>query len=313
MNLSSIAVTAFLSSLSITEAALKGAHAAAGAGGSGTGLDEGRQLKKKADGDVCGPETETRCVSTLNTRTSYALVSCFNEELPYMDTNVTIIEYYDGQGTDMAVSKLTFPQVDFEKFQKANFNANLGQPRFPAGIFYAESQEEVIKAVDCARKAGYKVSPRGRGHSYQGLSSMDGYLVIDMSLMCVPEDFHVTHFDPDEEPWTLGGGQKALGSIKSGSGCTNAVMLAYTADAFPEGIYVIGSCPTVGITGYATGGGQGDTTPWVGLGIDDVLSYDIVLYNGTAVTASATSHSDLYWALQGGGSGYGVITSLETA
>ena len=66
-------------------------------------------------------------------------------------------------------------------------------------------------------------------------------------------------------------------------------------------------------TGYATGGGQGDTTPWVGLGIDDVLSYDIVLYDGTNVTASEKEHSDLYWALRGGGSGFGVITSLTTA
>ena len=66
-------------------------------------------------------------------------------------------------------------------------------------------------------------------------------------------------------------------------------------------------------TGYATGGGQGDTTPWVGLGVDDVLSYDIVLYDGTSVTASEKEHSDLYWALRGGGSGFGVITSLTTA
>ena len=65
--------------------------------------------------------------------------------------------------------------------------------------------------------------------------------------------------------------------------------------------------------GYATGGGMGDTTPWVGLGIDDVLSYDIVLYDGTPVTASPTEHDDLYWALKGGGSGFGVITSLTTA
>jgi len=147
----------------------------------------------------------------------------------------------------LEVFKLTFPQIDFEDFTNANFNAGMGQPRFPAGIFYAESQDEVIEAVNCANKAGYKVSPRGRGHSYQGLSSMDGYMVIDMSLMCNPDDFKPEDF---EQPWLLGGGQIAIGSIKSGSGCTNAVMLAYTADKFPEaGLYNIGSCPSVGITG----------------------------------------------------------------
>ena len=44
-----------------------------------------------------------------------------------------------------------------------------------------------------------------------------------------------------------------------------------------------------------------------------MLSYDVVLYDGTPVTASPTEHSDLYWALKGGGSGFGVITSLTTA
>ena len=198
---------------------------------------------------VCGPETDSECVSTLNARSSYTLVKCFEENLPFMDTKVTIVQYFNGPGEDLEVFKLTFPQEDFEKLTKANFNAALGQPRFPAGIFYAEDQEEVIKAVNCAREAGYKVSPRGRGHSFQGLSSMDGYMVIDMSLMCnpdSPDDFISTHF---EQPWLLGGGQKAIGSIKTGSGCTNAVMLAYTADEFPEGISNIGSCPSVGITG----------------------------------------------------------------
>ena len=200
---------------------------------------------------VCGTENGTTCVPTLKARSSHELVDCLKEEFPSgMETPVTIVEWFNGTRTDdpWTAYKLTFPQEHtYEDFNKANFNAALGQPRLPAGILYAESKDEVIEAVKCANKAGYKVSPRGRGHSYQGLSSMDGYLVIDMSLMCVPEEFIVTHYD--DEPWVLGGGQKAIGSIKSGAGCTNAIMLAYTAETFPDGIFVIGSCPTVGITG----------------------------------------------------------------
>jgi len=331
MNLSSIAIAAFLSSLSsatadtvlgerstsedrgIAALKLRGAQEKTAAG---SGIEKGRQLKKKQK-DACGPETENSCVATTNVRSPSTLVSCLNGTSSFMDTPVTIIEYPDGTdnpfSVNKTVSKLTFPQVDFDDFTEANFNAGIGGPRFPAGIFYAEGQEEVIMAVNCARDAGYKVSPRGRGHSYQGLSSMDGYLVIDLSLMCVPDNFTPTTQNEDH-PWLLGGEQKVIGTIKSGSGCTNAVMLAYTAKHFPDdGIYLIGGCPSVGITGYATGGGQGDTTPWVGLGVDDVLSYDIVLYDGTSVTASEKEHSDLYWALRGGGSGFGVITSLTTA
>jgi hypothetical protein len=64
--------------------------------------------------------------------------------------------------------------------------------------------------------------------------------------------------------------------------------------------------------GYSTGGGTGDTTPWVGWGADDVLEYEIILYDGTNLTANANENKDLFWALSGGGSGLGVITKIKT-
>lgn len=85
-------------------------------------------------------------------------------------------------------------------------------------------------------------------------------------------------------------------------------------------LYPVVSC----CIGYATGGGQGasrsfiihidfcrqilltvifnltgDATPYTGYSIDLVYSYDIVLYDGKNVTASATENSDLYWYLRG--------------
>lgn len=51
--------------------------------------------------------------------------------------------------------------------------------------------------------------------------------------------------------------------------------------------------------GYATGGGQGDTTPYAGYAADLVLSYNIVLFDGSEVKASATENSDLFWYLRG--------------
>lgn len=87
---------------------------------------------------------------------------------------------------------------------------------------------------------------------------MDGYLVVDMSLMCDPDSFDVKLVDDEDytgpKTWLLGDDQKVLGSITSGAGCTNAVMLAYTANVTEfkgenGGIYLIGSCPSVGIVG----------------------------------------------------------------
>ena len=199
--------------------------------------------------DTCGPDADKQCVAQMELRNSALLQTCLETSANIdWDKKVTVLEYL-GSASAVEVSKLTFPQKNLAEYEAARFSAGAGIPRWPAGILYAEDETEVVAAVDCARAAGYNVSPRGRGHSFQGLSNMDGYLVIDLSQMCKPEEFELT---PRNGTWLLGEDQKILGSIKAGAGCTNAVMLAYTANQteFEDGgIYLIGSCPSVGITG----------------------------------------------------------------
>ena len=48
-----------------------------------------------------------------------------------------------------------------------------------------------------------------------------------------------------------------------------------------------------------------------GLAIDNVKTYEAVLYGGTIIYANATSHLNLYCALKGGGDNFGVITRHE--
>jgi hypothetical protein len=77
-------------------------------------------------------------------------------------------------------------------------------------------------------------------------------------------------------------------------------------------VVVGGECPTVGLAGgYTQGGGHSALSTTFGLAADNTLSWEVVLANGTTVTASPTENEDLYWALSGGGGGtYGVVTSL---
>jgi len=44
--------------------------------------------------------------------------------------------------------------------------------------------------------------------------------------------------------------------------------------------------------------------------MDNVLSYDVVLGNGTQVVANSTSNPDLFWALKGGGNNFGIVTKF---
>jgi FAD/FMN-containing dehydrogenase len=181
----------------------------------------------------------------------------------------------------------------------------------PAAVVMAETTSDVVTIVNCAVSSGYRISPRGRNHHFQGLSNMNGFVVVDCSLLCDPATFNFTRV---EEDWILPG-QKYIATVQGGSGCTNGVMVAATHKHFApsEGaLYAIGSCPSVGIAGYTTGGGSGDATPFTGWGVDDLLEVQMVLWDGRLVTASADENPDLFWATRGGGSGNGIITSLTT-
>lgn len=67
---------------------------------------------------------------------------------------------------------------------------------------------------------------------------------------------------------------------------------------------------SVGIGGLSLHGGYGYSSRLHGLALDNLVSADVVIANGTLVTASTTQNPDLFWALRGAGSSFGIVVAF---
>jgi len=78
-----------------------------------------------------------------------------------------------------------------------------------------------------------------------------------------------------------------------------------------KSFFPVSSCPTVGISGLATGGGYGFLARPYGLTTDYILGMRIVTANGDRLVVNNVTNRDLFWALRGGGaSSFGIVTLL---
>lgn len=160
----------------------------------------------------------------------------------------------------------------------------------PLLIAQCRDVADVMSAVNFAREQKLEVAVRGGGHNGAGLGSVNNGLVIDLSPM------NGVRVDPQ------------VGTVRAEGGCTWS-QVDHATHAFglatPSGIV-----STTGVGGLTLGGGVGNITRTYGLTIDNLLEVDVVLADGRFLTANSRQHEDLFWAVRGGGSNFGVVTSF---
>jgi FAD/FMN-containing dehydrogenase len=163
--------------------------------------------------------------------------------------------------------------------------------RRPALIVRPASADGVAAVIGFARNHGGVLAVRGGGHSGPGLGTCDDGIVLDLSAL---NDVSV---DAD------------AGTVRVGGGATlNQLDAATAAVGMATPVGILG---TTGVGGLTLGGGIGHLSRKYGLAIDNLLSADMVLADGSMVHASEDEHPDLFWAIRGGGGNFGVVTSFE--
>ncbi len=179
---------------------------------------------------------------------------------------------------------------DHSEYDEARKLYNAMIDKRPLLIARCADVADVIAAVNFGRENKLPIAIRGGGHNGPGLGSVDDGLVIDLSTM------KGVRVDPKNK------------TVRVGPGCTTGDV-DHATQAFGQAV-PFGIISTTGVAGLTLSGGHGYLSRQFGLAVDNLLEADVVLADGSFVTASESENADLFWALRGGGGNFGVVTSF---
>ncbi|MEO7371069.1 MAG: FAD-binding oxidoreductase [Ilumatobacteraceae bacterium] len=166
-----------------------------------------------------------------------------------------------------------------------------GIDKRPAAIVLAANAEDVRHAILLAKEWGVELAVRSGGHSVMGHSTTEGGIVIDLRSM--------TALDVDV-------------NARTAWAETGLTALAFTEAVAAHGLIVgFGDSGSVGVGGLTVGGGVGYLSRKHGLTIDSILAAEVVTADGRVLHTDADEHSDLFWAIRGGGGNFGVVTRVK--
>lgn len=166
---------------------------------------------------------------------------------------------------------------------------NLSFDQRPALVVEAADADDVVGALGFAHEHQLAVAVQSTGHG--AALTCDGGLLVRTGRLR----------DVDVDP--------VLRVARIGAGASWTDVLPHVA---PHGLApLLGFNPHVGVVGYTLGGGLGWLGRKHGLAVDSVRALDVVLPDATRLRVTPETEPDLFWALRGGASNFGVVVAIE--
>jgi FAD/FMN-containing dehydrogenase len=191
--------------------------------------------------------------------------------------------------SDVMKGRVVAPGDDGYDTARQSFNLLLDQR--PAAIAFPVDEDDVVAAVEYARRQGLRIAPQATGHNAGPHGSLEGTLVIHVG--------ELTDVTIDA----------AARRVRVGAGTKWERITSQLSELGLAALH--GSSPDVGVAGYSLGGGMGWLARKYGLQANSVTAIDVVTADGRLVRTDPTHEPGLFWALRGGNGNFGVVTAIE--
>ncbi|KAJ1305447.1 hypothetical protein OPQ81_000457 [Rhizoctonia solani] len=207
---------------------------------------------------------------------------------------------YASGASDVCCGRLTTVFSEEKVFKSSNLNYKIENDKYwsttailtPACIFVPESSSDVSMALKILVKNECLFAVRGGGHTANpGWAGTDSGVLISLSKL------NTVELSEDKGSVVIGAGNR-WGDVYAKTGEHNLTVAG-------------GRVSPIGVSGLLLGGGLSFLMHAEGFGANNVLSYEIVLANGTVATVTNEGAGDLFKALKGGTGNFGIVTSFK--
>ncbi|TFY82580.1 hypothetical protein EWM64_g1444 [Hericium alpestre] len=163
--------------------------------------------------------------------------------------------------------------------------------RRAAIVAFVKDSDDIALALKYALEHNLPIAIKAGGHNPAGASSVEDGFVIDLSRY-----LNAVRVDEDKRLAYVGGG---------------ALWGTVDETAIQYGLATTGGTVShTGVGGLTLGGGYGFLAAQHGLVIDNLVQATVVIADGTTLTANSDENTDLFWAIRGGGSNFGVCAEF---